>query len=71
MPDADVTVFDKTGTMDHYRVSVVSDVFQNKNRLDRQRLVYTALSEPMRDGRIHALEIQSQTFEEAGVRTLP
>lgn len=65
MPDAEVSVVDRTGTMDHYQVSIVSEKFKGKNRLDRQRFVYQVLSEPMKDGRIHALEIKSHTPEEA------
>ncbi len=61
MPDASVTIVDKTGMMDHYRIQVVSELFRDKNRLDRQRLVYQALNEPMHDGRIHALEVKSYT----------
>jgi stress-induced morphogen len=64
-PDAEVALSDKTGTMDHYRLSIVSEAFHGKNRLDRQRMVYAALQEPMSDGRIHALEIQSRTGAEA------
>ncbi len=63
IPDARVTVVDKTGTMDHFLVQVVSDVFKNQNLLDRHRLVYQALSEPMGDGRIHAVEIKTQTHQ--------
>lgn len=59
MPDAVVTVTDRTGTMDHFALKVVSDSFKGLNLLDRQRLVYQALDEPMRDGRIHALEIKT------------
>ncbi len=66
MPDAQVTVRDRTGTMDHYQVQIISEAFEGKNLLDRQRFVYQALDEPMKDGRIHALEIKSQTPEEAG-----
>ncbi len=65
MPDARVTVKDRTGTMDHYQVQVVSGAFEGKNLLDRQRFVYKALDVPMKDGRIHALEIKSQTPEES------
>jgi stress-induced morphogen len=65
MPDASVTVIDRTGTMDHFIVRVVSAIFKEKSLLDRHRLVYGALSEPMNDGRIHALEIQAETPEEA------
>ncbi|MDC4204922.1 MAG: BolA family transcriptional regulator [Candidatus Manganitrophus sp.] len=65
MPDALVTVVDRTGTMDHYRLQIISEAFRGKNLLDRQRFVYQALDEPMKDGRIHALEIKSYTHEEA------
>ncbi len=65
MPDAEVILTDKTGTMDHYRLEVISEKFQTMNLLDRQRFVYEALNEPMKDGRIHALEIRSRTPEEA------
>jgi stress-induced morphogen len=64
MPDADVNIIDKTGMMDHYSLEIVSNVFQGMNPLDRQRSVYNALNEPMKDGRIHALEIKSKTPEE-------
>ncbi|MBI1820523.1 MAG: BolA family transcriptional regulator [Nitrospirae bacterium] len=64
MPDAVVEVVDRTGTMDHFKVSIISNGFKGKNLLDRQRFVYQALDEPMKDGRIHALEIKSYTPEE-------
>ena len=63
MPDAQVDVSDKTGTMDHLNVKVVSDVFKGKNLLDRHRMIYQALDEPMKDGRIHALELTAVTHE--------
>ncbi len=63
MPDAQVEVSDKTGTMDHLNVKVVSDVFKGKNLLDRHRMIYQALDEPMKDGRIHALELTAVTHE--------
>lgn len=59
LPDADVTVTDKTGMMDHFIVRVVSAQFEGKSLLDRNRLVYQALTEPMQDGRIHAAEIKT------------
>lgn len=65
LPDAQVEVFDRTGTLDHFILIVVSIAFEGKNLLDRQRLVYQALGEPMKDGRIHALEIKSSTPDEA------
>ena len=61
MSDATVSVTDRTGTMDHLSVRVVSDMFTGKNLLDRHRMIYQALDEPMKDGRIHALELQAET----------
>ncbi len=61
IPDAQVTVQDRTGTMDHFNVRVVSDTFRDHSMLDRHRLIYRALSEPMGDGRIHAVEIKAET----------
>jgi stress-induced morphogen len=64
MPDAAVTVSDRTGTMNHLKVVVISEAFAGKNLLDRHRLVYQALDGPMKDGRIHALEITAKTTDE-------
>ena len=61
MPDAKVWVTDKTGTMDHLKVRIVSSAFAGKNPLDRHRMVYQALDAPMKDGRIHALELTIET----------
>ena len=63
MPDATVSVTDRTGTMDHLQVRVVSDLFQGKSLLDRHRMIYQALDAPMKDGRIHALEITAETMD--------
>ena len=64
MPDAAVTVSDRTGTMNHLKVVVISASFAGKNLLDRHRLVYQALDGPLKDGRIHALEITAKTTDE-------
>ena len=61
LADAQVVVSDRTGTMDHLNVRVVSDVLKGKNVLDRHRLIYQALDEPLKDGRIHALELTAET----------
>ena len=64
MSDASVSIVDRTGTMDHFNVSVVSDMFKGKNLLDRHRMIYQALDVPMKDGRIHAVELQAKTTDE-------
>jgi stress-induced morphogen len=65
IPDAVVTVTDRTGTMNHLKVSVVSAAFAGKNLLDRHRMIYQALDAPMKDGRIHALELTAKTQDES------
>ncbi len=63
LADAQVTVTDRTGTMDHLNVRVVSDAFKGQNLLDRHRLIYQALDEPLKDGRLHALELTAETTD--------
>ena len=65
IPGAAVSITDQTGTMDHFSIRVVSDMFMGKNLLDRHRLIYGALDEPIKDGRIHALEIKAETEDGA------
>ncbi len=64
MSDAKVSIQDRTGTRDHFNVQVVSDMFEGKNLLDRHRMIYQALDVPMKDGRIHAVELQAKTTSE-------
>ena len=42
----------------HFNVLIVSESFEGKSRVERQRMVYQALSEEM-SGRIHALALQT------------
>lgn len=42
----------------HFNVMVVAEIFEVKSRVERQRLVYQAISEEM-SGRIHALALQT------------
>lgn len=43
----------------HFRLDVVSAVFEGKSRVERQRMVYQALSELM--PHIHALAMKTRT----------
>jgi len=49
----------------HFRVRVVSKVFEGMGRLARQRLIHELLSEELR-AHIHALSIDARTPNEAG-----
>jgi len=59
LPDARVEATDRTGTLDHYDLRVVSKDFAGKSLLDRHRLVYSALDAALRDGRLHAVELKT------------
>ncbi|MBB5393181.1 MULTISPECIES: BolA family transcriptional regulator [unclassified Herbaspirillum] len=48
----------------HYRVRLVSDLFEGKNRVNRHRLVYDCLSDLMQQ-EIHALAIVALAPSEA------
>ena len=59
---ADVTV-DTDGY--YYNFTVVSDVFDGLNAVKRQQLVYGALNDLISSGELHAVNIKTQTTEEA------
>ena len=59
-PDADVDVDDRTGTGDHFQVTVVSPVFDGLPLLDQHRRVNDALAAPLGDGSIHELRIKTK-----------
>ncbi|MDQ6767128.1 MAG: BolA/IbaG family iron-sulfur metabolism protein [Candidatus Eremiobacteraeota bacterium] len=60
LPDAQVETRDRTGTLDHYNVKVVSAAFSGKPLLDQHRMIYSALSEALKDGRLHAVELKTE-----------
>jgi len=59
LPDADVQVFDRTGTMDHFNVTVRSNGFKGKTLIEQHQLVYGALKAALKDGRVHAVELKT------------
>lgn len=59
LPDANVDVFDFTGTRDHFRVTVRSRSFAGKTLLEQHQLVYGALKGALKDGRVHAVELKT------------
>ena len=63
LPDAEVQVWDRTGTMDHFDVLIRSNAFAGKSLLDRHRLVEKAVKPAREDGRIHALAIRTELLE--------
>ena len=60
-PDAsELDVVDRTGTGDHFQVTVASPRFAGLSLLDQHRLVNQALARPLADGTIHELRIKTK-----------
>ena len=60
-PDAtELRVEDRTGTGDHFHVTVRTPTFDGLPLLDQHRRVNDALAEPLRDGTIHELRITTR-----------
>ncbi len=53
----------RPGGETHFRVYIVSEAFRGKSRLERHRMINTALSHELQSG-IHALAIHAATPEE-------
>ena len=63
IPDADVDVYDRTGTMDHFNVTVRSAEFAGRTLIEQHQLVYGALTGALKDGRVHAVELKTIVSE--------
>jgi stress-induced morphogen len=60
-PGADeLAVEDRTGTGDHFQVTVVSSDFDGLSLLDQHRRVNDVLAAPLGDGSIHELRIKTK-----------
>jgi stress-induced morphogen len=60
-PDAsELDVEDRTGTGDHFQVTVASPQFDGMPLLEQHRLVNDALAAPLADGTIHELRIRTK-----------
>lgn len=60
-PDAsELEVQDRTGTGDHFQVTVASARFDGLSLVDQHRLVNEALAVPLADGTIHELRIKTK-----------
>jgi BolA family transcriptional regulator, general stress-responsive regulator len=51
----------------HFRVRVVTEVFREKSRIERHRMVHKLLENELSGG-VHALRIQAMTPEEAAAK---
>jgi len=59
-PGDEVSVEDRTGTGDHFQVTVASERFDGLSLVEQHRLVYDALADPLADGTIHELRISTK-----------
>ncbi len=60
-PDAaELSVEDRTGGGDHFRVTVASGQFDGLPLIEQHRLVNEALAAPLADGTIHELRIKTK-----------
>jgi stress-induced morphogen len=57
---AELDVEDRTGTGDHFQVTVASTEFDGLSLLDQHRRVNVALAGPLDDGSIHELRIKTK-----------
>lgn len=57
---AELDVEDRTGTGDHFQVTVASTEFDGLSLLDQHRRVNVALAGPLGDGSIHELRIKTK-----------
>jgi stress-induced morphogen len=60
-PEAtELSVVDRTGTGDHFQVTVASGRFEGLSLVEQHKLVYAALERPLADGTIHELRIKTK-----------
>ena len=60
-PDAsELAVEDRTGTGDHFQVTIASAEFDGVSLLDQHRRVNDVLAAPLADGFIHELRIKTK-----------
>ena len=56
----ELSVEDRTGTGDHFQVTLASPAFDGISLLNQHRRVNDALAAPLRDGSIHELRIKTK-----------
>lgn len=59
-PDGEIDVVDRTGTGDHFHVTVASKSFDGLTLVEQHRLVNRAVADRIADGTIHELRITTK-----------
>jgi len=58
-PDGQIKVIDLTGTSDHWEVSISSQSFVDKSRIQQHQMVMACFEMELKTGDIHALSIKT------------
>lgn len=59
-PNSNIQVFDLTGTQDHWEVSVDSNAFAGKTRIQQHQEIMAVFAEELKSGEVHALSIKTK-----------
>ncbi len=60
-----ITIVDEAGDGRHFLVEIISMKFEGKSRIERSRLVYSALDGLIQRGAMHAVRMKLKTPQEA------
>lgn len=63
-PRDEITIIDENGDGQHYKIEIVSNLFEGKSRIARHRLVHSQLVGLLSTGQIHAIKLKLKTFKE-------
>lgn len=61
-PDAEVSVFDLTGTQDHWQVQIATKFFQGMSRIQQHQAVMKVFDPELKTGEVHALSLKTNTL---------
>ena len=66
LPNATIEITDLAGDGNHYAAEVIDEGFRGKNRVQQQRIVYSALKGKMdgSHGELHALALTTKVPED-------
>jgi len=59
MPDASIQIQDLAGDGNHYSATIISSLFEGKNKIEQHKMVYSALKGKM-GNELHALAIKTK-----------
>jgi acid stress-induced BolA-like protein IbaG/YrbA len=60
-----ISLIDERGDGHHYLLTIHSNKFADKSRLEKRRMVYSLLEDYLETGKIHALKMKLITLDNA------